>query len=129
MGTLPHVGPERFDRRGFEAQEVITLVLELPANIPSHVFQGHTWTLELFFRKKAKVKLSIKVLHTQCVFSLPLTIYLSLLDLFEPMPSMLDILSLQSSKIPQSNLMVYEERLKGLGKVDLSSVNVNHNPQ
>lgn len=103
-------------------------MLELPANVPSHVFQGHTWTLELFFRRKANVKLSIKVLHTQCVFSLPLTIYLSLLDLFEPIASMLHILSLQSSKIPQSNLMVYEERLNGLGKVDLSSVNVNHNP-
>lgn len=43
MGKHPHIGPERFGKRDFEAQEVITLVLELLESskcpcLPSHIF-------------------------------------------------------------------------------------------
>lgn len=133
MGKHPHVGPERFGKRDFEAQSLSLWCLSCssPANVPVSpvtFFQSHTWSLELFFKEKIKVKLSIKLLHTQRAFSLTLTIYLPLLDLFEPVPSILNILPLQSSKIPQSNLMVYEERLYGMRKIVLSFVSVNHYP-
>lgn len=42
MGKLPHVGPETFGGRGFEAREVITLVPEFKKcpSPPTHSLSG-----------------------------------------------------------------------------------------
>lgn len=124
MGKLPHVEPETFGRRGKSSLWCLSSK-SVPVP-PVTVFQGYKWLLERFFKKPAIVKLSSEVFYTQCAFSLPLTIYFPLLDLFGPIPSIFNILPLKSVKTPQSNLMVNKERLGRSGEVVLSFLSANH---